>query len=386
MTERKAKRRLKNFDFSSEGAHLALVHKEQGGAANGYETLVMKSAKNFSDEFVQKMQQVRITMELDDFLETFFNLWEDDAAVLAAMMGYKEEPEGEGEPAGTYQDESFYEWYRDKCEKMGMLGEYGNCPEPTSADHQEWIAMRLEGIEVIKSLRESDSVAETLSNLTEDQYLGMLRDQERFEKALSRKESVIAEKSAEKQPVVAEQKKPKARIVSKAQKEGHKAEATDAVVKQAVVAVEANPAVEADSKKVQKMTVKTVEVEKTDTVEMVEKSQFEMIQKALDEQKEELQKARDLLAQFEKEKKEAIAKARKETLVAAVEKEEEAEKLFKAVGALEAEAFDAVVEVVKALAAKVEADPMFKEQGKPTEGEQVQKSALRAKLEAKYKK
>lgn len=379
MTERKAKRRLKNFDFSSEGAHLALVHKEQGGSANGYDTLVMKATDKFSEEFIEKMQQVRVTMELDDFLETFFHLYEDDAAVLAAMMGYKEE-EGEGEPAGTYQDDYFWEWYRDKCKEEGLMGEYGSCPEPTDQDHKDWIASRLEGIEVIKSFKESNSVAEVLSTLDENQYLGLLRDQERVEKAISRKEKALVAKAAREAAIVAEKTKPKAKIV-KASEKGHKAEPVVKKTGNDAKAVKAEPKTE-----VQKMTVKTVEVEKTDTVEMVEKAQFELIQKALEEQKEELQKARDLLAQFEKEKQEAIAKARKEALVAAVEKEEEAEKLFKAVGNLEAEAFDAVLDVVKALAAKTEADPMFQEQGKPVEGEQVQKSALRAKLEAKYKK
>lgn len=41
MTQQtKAKRRLTNIDFSKEGSHLALVHKDQGGSANGYSTLI----------------------------------------------------------------------------------------------------------------------------------------------------------------------------------------------------------------------------------------------------------------------------------------------------------------------------------------------------------
>lgn len=355
--ERKAKRRLKNFDFTTEGAHLALVHKEQGGPANEVHTLVMKSTANFTEEVIQKMQKISVEFELPDFLQKMFGMYWDDAHVLAALMGYKPESEDEEE-------------------------------EDSDSYYREWIESRLESFTVLKSLHESESMVDVLSKLDGETYLALLRDQERVEKALKKKpldSETPVEKSTE-QPVVAEKTKPKARIVKKVEKEGHKAEVTEAVEKQAVVADEANPAVEADSKtEVHKMTVATVQVEKTEQVEMVEKAQFELIQKALEEQKEELQKARDLLAQFEKERKEAIAKARKDALVAAVEKTEEAEVLFKAVGELEEEAFQAVVGVLKSLAAKTEADPMFREEGSSEEGEQVQKSALRAKLEAKYK-
>ncbi len=55
---RTAKRRLKDFDFSKDGAHLALVHKEQGGAANGYSTLIMKSSANFSKSLYKKFNKL----------------------------------------------------------------------------------------------------------------------------------------------------------------------------------------------------------------------------------------------------------------------------------------------------------------------------------------
>ncbi|MEG2307295.1 MAG: hypothetical protein RSB94_08150, partial [Erysipelotrichaceae bacterium] len=55
--KRVAKRRLVDIDFSKEGAHLALVHKDQGGAANGYTTLVMKATDKYSPEFIQKASQ-----------------------------------------------------------------------------------------------------------------------------------------------------------------------------------------------------------------------------------------------------------------------------------------------------------------------------------------
>ena len=69
---------------------------------------------------------------------------------------------------------------------------------------------------------------------------------------------------------------------------------------------------------------------------------------------------------FKKEKQEQVEKARNADLVAAVEDKEQAEKLFKAVKGLEAEDFQAVVEVVKALSAKVDANGFFVETGTKT--------------------
>jgi hypothetical protein len=53
MTDTKvAKRRLKDITFEHDGAHVALVHKEQGGAANGYTTLITKSTNGITDQQV----------------------------------------------------------------------------------------------------------------------------------------------------------------------------------------------------------------------------------------------------------------------------------------------------------------------------------------------
>ena len=118
---------------------------------------------------------------------------------------------------------------------------------------------------------------------------------------------------------------------------------------------------------------------------MIEKSQYEEVLKQQQETQELLQKALASVAEFEKKEKEAVAKARKADLLAAVEVEEVAETLFKAVGELEAEQFDAVVEVVKALNAKVEKQGFFEEQGSAAEGQQDQNvspvaKALRTRL------
>lgn len=154
---RKAKRKLSEISFEKEGAHVALVSKDQGGPANGHDYSLVLKANKFSPEFVEKMQQVRVTMELPDFLRKFFNLYWDDAEVLASMMGYVHE---------TGEDEEY--------------------------DPNEWIKSRLEAFEVLKAAHEAQNIADVLSGLDETQYLAMLKDQALIEKAF-KKESASGE-------------------------------------------------------------------------------------------------------------------------------------------------------------------------------------------------
>ena len=48
----KAKRKLSEFNFESSGSHVALVHREQGGPANLYTTLLTKSTGGITDQQV----------------------------------------------------------------------------------------------------------------------------------------------------------------------------------------------------------------------------------------------------------------------------------------------------------------------------------------------
>lgn len=326
MTQQtKAKRRLTNIDFSKEGSHLALVHKDQGGSANGYSTLITKSTDKYSPEFIQKMQLIRVTMELDDYLEKFFGLWGSDAKVLAALMGYDDSQEVD---TGVYNDDSFWSWWEDKFEDNPTQWR-----EPTDQDKKDWITYRLEGIEILKSLKEPTTRLDVLAGLSEDAHLAIKKEQERFEKALNAKTNGVVKPN--KKPVVNSTTTTKK--ATKAVNEENNMSGT-------------NP-------------------------ELIAKAQFDEVQKALDTQKEELQKALDSIAVFKAKEKEQVAKARKADLVAAVEAEYEAEKLFKAVGELEEEQFQAVVEVVKALNKKVDESDLFKETGVKSKNTDVTKSA-----------
>lgn len=164
-TQRKAKRKLSDISFEKEGAHVALTSKTQGGPANGHDYALVLKANNFSEEFVQKMQQVRVTMELPDFLHKFFGMYGDDCEILASMMGY-EKPESEeyAEPMESYKD---------------------------------YIQSKMEAFEIMKSAHEADSLADVLSGLDETEYLAMLNDQERIEKAFAELEKAYKPKEGD---------------------------------------------------------------------------------------------------------------------------------------------------------------------------------------------
>jgi hypothetical protein len=95
----KAKRKLTKFDFSGEGAHVALVHQDQGGAANEYKTLITKA------------KDVTIELSMEEFLRRFFGLWWDDAEFLAKLLGYETEMDSK-EP---------YEWKHELEDKVALM-------------------------------------------------------------------------------------------------------------------------------------------------------------------------------------------------------------------------------------------------------------------------
>lgn len=257
-------------------------------------------------------------MELPDFLNKFFYLYGDQADVLAYMMGYQE-------PAETQAEENM------EADSM----------------YQDWVKANMESFEIIKSLQDAESLPEVLSKLTEDQYLSVLKDQEKIEKA-----------------------------IKKATKESKPTKAEDTSIVGEVKNKGVSPSVVIKNKE-----------SKMDE-ELVEKSALVDLQKTLDANKAELQKALDLVKKFEDEKKEAVLKARKAEVVAAVKDEAKAEILFKAVKDASDEDFTAVVKTLTELQSLVEKSELFKETGAATKDEEKpeQESAVAKVLKAKLAK
>ena len=342
MTDKvKAKRKLTDITFEHEGAHLALVHKAQGGAANGYKTLVMKSVDNRSPEFIEKASQVKVTLSLPDFLEKFFHVWGEDAELLATLFGY-EPSEDESE---EYSTQSFWSWYREKAMEHGAVDSWGDpITRPTSQDRKEWIEDQLQGIEILKSATLAQGSADFINSLTEEQYLGLLKDQQFIEKSFKLQE-VKKDLDGESGGKPTKGANPKQTKASKADTQENK------------------------------MTQETIEKAQYDAKEVE-------LQKAL----ADIQKAKEEIELFKAKEKEAVEKAREAEVVAAVVDVDASAKLFKAVKDLDAEAFKDVVDVVKALTAKVDESEMFKEKGSPEEGVKVAKSAVQAELDKLLKK
>ena len=340
MTDKvKAKRKLTDITFEHEGAHLALVHKAQGGSANGYKTLVMKSVDNRSPEFIEKASQVKVTLSLPDFLEKFFHVWGEDAELLATLFGY----EPSEDKSEEYSTQSFWSWYREKAMEHGTVDSWGDpITRPTSQDRKEWVEDQLQGIEILKSATLAKGSADFINSLTEEQYLGLLKDQQFIEKSFKLQE-----------------------------------------VKKGLDG-------ESGGKPTKGVNPKQTKASKADTqeneMETIEKAQYDAKEVELQKALADIQKAKEEIELFKAKEKEAVEKAREAEVVAAVVDVDASAKLFKAVKDLDAEAFKDVVDVVKALTAKVDESEMFKEKGSPEEGVKVAKSAVQAELDKLLKK
>ena len=182
----KAKRKISKFNFEAEGSAVALVSASQGGAANSFKTLVIKSADKFSKEFIQKAQKVQVVMEFDDFLQKFFDMWKEDAKVLTSILGFGDEgmdSESELDDLGVYNDDYFYEWFDEKLTEEGATYR-----SPTEEDKLAWLEYRKQGITLVKSLAETDNKLEMLATLSEKDYWSVINEQKLFEKALKQKD------------------------------------------------------------------------------------------------------------------------------------------------------------------------------------------------------
>ncbi len=172
MTDKlKAIRKLSNFSFEKEGSAVALVHVDQGGPANNVNTLVFKSksTESFTNADVEKASKVTVTMNIVDYLTTFFDLWWDDAEILARVMGYDTTPE---------ESQETVDWY------------------------DTWINTQVAAVTIMKSLvvdKEQDEINKAVSELSPQDYLTIIKSQEIFEKnfekvaSLKKSSSVIAE-------------------------------------------------------------------------------------------------------------------------------------------------------------------------------------------------
>lgn len=304
MTEKlKATKRLSNFNFEGEGSAVALVGKAQGGAANGFTTLLTKATNKITQEDVEKASKVTVTMNIVDYLQTFFNLWWEDAEVLARVMGYDTSPD---------EQDDTPDWY------------------------ERWIESQVEAVTIMKSLvidKEEAEVHKAVAELSPQDYLKIIKSQEIFEKNLeavkksSNKSSVkpegVTEPKGSISPSVDLEKSKEdlmsAEIISKA---AHLSAVQEAVEK-AVAPVKAelekaqNKIKEYEDEKVAAVSkarkAQIAEVEKDEgkaeelfkSLETLPEAAFESVIKALKGKEEKVEKS-DLLKEIGSEGREAV--------------------------------------------------------------------------------
>ncbi|WKV20437.1 hypothetical protein 16Q_044 [Pseudomonas phage 16Q] len=298
----KAKRRLSDISFTHEGAHVALVSKGQGGAANGYTTLVTKATDKIEKEFIDKATKVTVELQFPEFLRKFFGMYWDDAEVLSVAMGY-----GRTE----YED----------------------------ADVKDWIDQKVESISILKSVYRAPDLEKALADLTPEQSVAILKDQEMLEKALEN---------------LPEQTKIK-----------HEDTPLETILKSAHIEALAD----------------AVAVEKAASSKAVVE-----IQKALDAQAVVLKAAQDQLAVYEAVAATAKVEARKAAVVDAKVPADKVESVLKSLESLSDEAFTSTVETMKSLASVVDNSDMMQDLGVAGSGAESQKEVDRTTeiLKARY--
>lgn len=146
---KKAKRRLTNFDFSGENHHVALVHRAQNGAANGYQTLIMKSS------------DVSVELSMAEFLTRFFNIWSGDAEFLARLLGYSDDTDALWDDQKLAEQVTLLEKVRTRSE------DDNDSDERFPLDMGDLSDLEQEDLrELTKSLAEASNI--TITDLTKD--------------------------------------------------------------------------------------------------------------------------------------------------------------------------------------------------------------------------
>jgi hypothetical protein len=343
----KPKRKLSDINFESEGAHIALVSEDQGHGANGHHySLLLKGSSTYSPEIIEKASKVQVTLPIEEFLRKFFGLYYEDAEILARAMGYTTESMDYEANSASSSDEP--------------------------ASYTDYIDSKVQGISIMKSMRQEDGSIATVSvleSLSGEDYITLLKSQEQIERAFTESEKIL-----------------KARKESESE---DKSLGSDSSTNNA--SVEKNNGPSGSNNETKKGTRMTKEVAGV-ADNMIEKSLLVEVQKALDEKIAKLSEMEAIVKQFEQDKKVAIVKARKTKLEGVVKNQEQAETLFKALGLVEDEAtYDEVLKTLGSIQELADKSDLFKSIGadgavdqKDEAGKDITKS-LSARIQNKYK-
>lgn len=156
--KQKAKRILKDFDFSKDNHCISLVGVDLGGAANGYEAIILKSANHPEEtiELKKALEQVSLNISMEEFLRRWFDMWSSDAEVLTKLLGFETEHEAWMKERGEREDE--YDW---------------------AEEHEKWISERVSQFTLMKSMNEG-----IVTQITKSAFEEIVALQQKHETAL----------------------------------------------------------------------------------------------------------------------------------------------------------------------------------------------------------
>jgi hypothetical protein len=150
----KATKLLRNLSFHKPTHNISLVGAEVGGAANQNKVLILKQAnKEELVEVKKALEQITVTLSMEQFLTKFFNMYHSDAEILTKLLGFETE----------------YEDYKKKQEANGE--------EPW--DYSDYLEERVSQFTIMKSMNDG-----SVENITKSAFNEVVAFQQQIEPAL----------------------------------------------------------------------------------------------------------------------------------------------------------------------------------------------------------
>lgn len=108
---------ITDITFNHEGAHLAAVHILQQ-PANGCPDALIFKADETDEELTKALEQIQITMSMEEYLRKFMHMYYDDAQMLTMMMGMMTEDEYYEK---EYEDKDMKSYLEERMDKIKIL-------------------------------------------------------------------------------------------------------------------------------------------------------------------------------------------------------------------------------------------------------------------------
>ncbi|QQG33310.1 hypothetical protein [Pectobacterium phage PcCB7V] len=167
---------------------IALTHRDQGYSANNrHVSLLTKSEvdpEKLTVDIIKSLEQVQLTISMEEYLRRFFHLWSGDAELLTKVLGMKTEFEQSIEDNPPDDDSWEAEW---------------------NERHQEYLEQKLSSVTLIKKAKAGDE----LSLLEQFELIKARKDFEEGCRDLGidfGDDSTVVKPAAEVKPVVETQK------------------------------------------------------------------------------------------------------------------------------------------------------------------------------------